>query len=319
MNTVVIGSGVIGLTTGIRLLEAGHRVTIIARDLPPHTTSDVAAAVWFPYRARPLDRVLAWSRASLDVYYQLAENPATGVALTTFVDLFTEPAPDPWWRGAVRCFWRPSPEALPAGYVDGHAAEVALVETPVFMAWLAGRFRALGGVVEQRTVAGLGEARGGARLVVNCAGLGARELAGDARVHPVRGQIVRVRRPPGVTTAYFDEHGPHALAYVIPRRDDVIVGGTAEVDDWNTAVDSRTAEIILAKGARLVPALAGAEVLAHRVGLRPGRDAVRLESEDTADGRVIHNYGHGGAGFTLAWGCADEVVALAGDLVRSGH
>ena len=44
------------------------------------------------------------------------------------------------------------------------------------------------------------------------------------------------------------------------------------------------------------------------VGLRPARPAVRLEAE----GRVVHCYGHGGAGVTLAWGCAGEVAALLG-------
>jgi D-amino-acid oxidase len=46
------------------------------------------------------------------------------------------------------------------------------------------------------------------------------------------------------------------------------------------------------------------------VGLRPGRTAVRLERM----GNIIHNYGHGGGGYTVAWGCASEVgrLALAG-------
>lgn len=52
---------------------------------------------------------------------------------------------------------------------------------------------------------------------------------------------------------------------------------------------------------------------AHRVGLRPARDpGVRVEREVTARGGVlVHNYGHGGAGVTVAWGCAEEAAALA--------
>jgi D-amino-acid oxidase len=55
------------------------------------------------------------------------------------------------------------------------------------------------------------------------------------------------------------------------------------------------------------------DVIAQRVGLRPYRRAgIRLESARLGDGRpVIHNYGHGGAGFTLSWGCAEEVCRLA--------
>jgi D-amino-acid oxidase len=54
-------------------------------------------------------------------------------------------------------------------------------------------------------------------------------------------------------------------------------------------------------------------VLAERVGLRPfRRSGVRLERDQLRDGRtVIHNYGHGGAGFTLSWGCAREVLDIA--------
>jgi D-amino-acid oxidase len=57
-----------------------------------------------------------------------------------------------------------------------------------------------------------------------------------------------------------------------------------------------------------VPELRDARVLRHKVGLRPARPAVRLER----DGDVVHCYGHGGAGVTLSWGCAEDVAALAG-------
>ena len=70
---------------------------------------------------------------------------------------------------------------------------------------------------------------------------------------------------------------------------------------------------MLADTAALDPRLAGAEVLAVRVGLRPGRPEVRVEAGTTTDGRpLVHNYGHGGAGFILSWGCALDVVELAG-------
>lgn len=310
-DITIIGCGVIGLTTGIRLLESGRAVTIVARDLPPRTTSNVAAAVWFPYHVLPFDRVLDWSLTSLDVYYALAADPATGISLMTFIDLFDEAAPDPWWCRAVRTFRRPSPGELPAGYADGHVAEVPLIETPVFMGWLEERFRALGGRVEQRDVGDLRRLAAERGLVVNCSGLGARRLAGDDSVYPVRGQIIRVSRPPGVDRVLFDEHGHLAFAYVIPRRTEVVLGGTAGEDDWNTAVDPATAGEIMAKCLQLAPELANARVIEHLVGLRPGRPSVRLEVERLNDGpAIIHNYGHGGAGFTLAWGCADEALAL---------
>ena len=91
----------------------------------------------------------------------------------------------------------------------------------------------------------------------------------------------------------------------------VVVGGTDDEGDWSrTAVAARSRSAILERAIRLVPALAGAEVVAHRVGLRPVRPEVRLDVE----GRVVHCYGHGGAGVTLSWGCADEVSRLVGQL-----
>jgi D-amino-acid oxidase len=89
-----------------------------------------------------------------------------------------------------------------------------------------------------------------------------------------------------------------------------VVGGTAEEGAWGTEPDAAVAEAILARAAALVPALAGAPVRAHKVGLRPGRPSVRLEAERRGAQTIVHNYGHGGAGVTLSWPCADEVVAL---------
>lgn len=166
--------------------------------------------------------------------------------------------------------------------------------------------------MELRRLSSLEEARAAAPLVVHCAGVGARELAGDAALHPVRGQVVRVENP-GVERFWLDDEHPEGLTYVIPRGEDCILGGTAEEGAWSTEPDSAVARGILRRCAELEPQLAGARVLEHRVGLRPGRPAVRLEREDFADGtRVVHCYGHGGAGVTLSWGCAEEVVRLAG-------
>lgn len=72
------------------------------------------------------------------------------------------------------------------------------------------------------------------------------------------------------------------------------------------------AEAIVRRCAALRPEIAGARIIDHRVGLRPTREAVRLERELLPTGRVlVHNYGHGGAGVTVAWGCAREAAELA--------
>ena len=99
--------------------------------------------------------------------------------------------------------------------------------------------------------------------------------------------------------------------YAIPRRNDCVFGGTNDLSS-DLAADRATTERIVAECSRVLK-IEKPNVLAERVGLRPFRKSgVRLERDELRDGRtVIHNYGHGGSGFTLSWGCAREVVNLA--------
>lgn len=202
------------------------------------------------------------------------------------------------------------------------------------MRWLTERIREAGGQLEQRSLDGLGDVAGeGYDAVVVAAGLGARALLGDEEVFPIRGQIARVRAP-WVRSCVFGHWGTGDDAettYIIPNRDWVVVGGTGQVGDWRAHADLGDADALLARAAQLLPSIADGEVLDHWAGLRPGRTRVRVEmarvdlggggeggesdggaSADGAGGGtpVIYNYGHGGAGLTLAWGCAGEAAGL---------
>jgi D-amino-acid oxidase len=297
-RVVVVGAGVIGLTCAVRLAEAGHRVDVIARDLPLETTSVVAAALWYPYRAHPQDRVTAWSATSYAEFARLADDPDTGVRMLAGTELLSSPTADPWWASAVPDLER----VLPApGYADAWSFTAPVVEMPVYLCWLLGRLAELDVTVTRMSLGALPPAGGG--LVVDCAGLGARRLAGDDTVTPVRGQVMVVDGV-DVDRWWLDGTGP---TYVVPRSRDVVVGGTDEEGDWSRTVDPDVAAGILRRASALVPALAEARVLRHKVGLRPARPSVRLERV----GEVIHCYGHGGAGVTLSWGCAAEVAGLA--------
>lgn len=295
---VVVGAGVVGLSCAVRLLEAGHRVDVLARELPQETTSSVAAAIWYPYRALPQDRVTAWAATSRRAFEDLAAtDPAAGVRLLPGTEVHAAPAPDPWWAEAVPGLARA--EQVPAPYVDGWTFTAPVIEMPVYLRWLAARVESLGGTITRAALTALPV---GPDVVVDCAALGARGLVGDATLTPVRGQVLRLSQP-GLDRWWLDAAGP---TYVVPREHDVVVGGTDQPGEWDRTPDPRTAADVLARATALVPALAGAQVLAHRVGLRPYRPAVRLERE----GAVVHCYGHGGAGVTLSWGCADEVADL---------
>ena len=142
-------------------------------------------------------------------------------------------------------------------------------------------------------------------LDVNATGLGARHFGADPSVHPVRGQVLVVEQV-GLDRWTLDGSG---LTYVVPRGAEIVVGGPDVEGEWSRTPDPDVAEAIRHRATALLPELEGARVLRHKVGLRPARPEVRLERVD----EVIHCYGHGGAGVTLAWGCADDVVGLAGD------
>jgi len=297
---IVVGAGVVGLTSAVRLLEAGHRVDVVARDLPLETTSAIAAALWYPYRALPQERVTAWAARSREVLAALAAaEPDAGVRLRRGTQVLAEAAGPPWWASAVPVL--EAPRALPPGYAGGWSFVAPVVDMPVHLRWLTARVEALGGTLTRLNLAALPD---GADLVVDCAGIGTRLLAADRSVEPVRGQVVHLEQV-GVEEWWLDAAGP---TYVVPREREIIVGGTDEEGVWSRTPDPDVADSILRRATALVPQLAGARVLRHRVGLRPVRPTVRLERV----GRVIHCYGHGGAGVTLAWGCAEEVAGLAG-------
>jgi D-amino-acid oxidase len=297
---LVVGAGVIGLTAAIRLREAGIAADVVAREPPEATTSAVAAALWYPYRAFPRERVAGWSARGFAVLSELAREPGTGVRMRTGTERVGDGAPDPWWREAVPTFARTE-----AGW--RFAAPVA--DMSVHLPWLAGRLAALGGGIALAAHGGLDEALARAPVVVDCAGLGARELAGDGSLLAVRGQILRVECP-AIDEWFLDQSDPDALTYVVPRGRDVVLGGTATEGDEDPRPDPAVAAAIRARCEAAMPALRGARVVGETVGLRPGRPAVRLEAETRPGGTVVHCYGHGGAGVTLAWGCAEEVVGL---------
>ncbi|MEV6104796.1 FAD-dependent oxidoreductase [Streptomyces sp. NPDC051940] len=312
-DVIVIGSGVTGLTSAVRLVEAGHQVSVWTRDPLGATTSAVAGGLWWPYRIEPADRVSAWSLRGLEVFRDLAARPdETGVRLVTGTEAGTGFADVGPWAREVDGLREARTDELRGADEHGLRATVPLVDVPAHLTYLSRRLEAAGGRIERREAGSLMEAD--APVVVNCSGLGARRLVGDTTVRPVRGQLVVVENP-GVEEWYVAAKWAEAdTTYLLPQPYGLVLGGTAEEDSWDLAPDPAVAAAVVERCARYVPEVAHAEVLAHKVGLRPARPSVRLEVEPAPDGRrIVHNYGHGGAGVTVAWGCADEVAELVGD------
>ncbi len=302
MQITVVGAGVIGLTTALTLEEAGHDVQVVADATGAAITSDVAGAVWFPYRCGPAAKVSLWASITRVWLERFASDHDAGIDLLTGYEITSDVGfdpPRPWWASNIDV------ERQPAPVRDSPVAwtfRAPRVEPRRFVPWITARLRR---PIEHRRVADLAAEPGD--LVIDCAGLGARELAADPELVPLFGQIV-ITEPGSVDLGITvtDHRDPDTLFYVIPRRDELVLGGCSI--PWQPgapipADDAITDRIL--RHARSLDLDVG-PVKRIRTGLRPFRVEVRLERE----GRIIHNYGHGGAGYTLCRGCAEDVRKL---------
>jgi D-amino-acid oxidase len=197
-----------------------------------------------------------------------------------------------------------------SGFKSGYAITVPLMDTTIYLDYLAARFLKAGGAISTNVCfEKLEDVDRKFDLVINCAGIGAHDLVEDPDLEPHRGQVAIVPRLENLSCAIVCDDAP--LMYAIPRRNDCVFGGTNDVSS-NLAVDPATTDRIVRECSRVLK-IERPDVLAERVGLRPfRRSGVRLQRDQLRDGRtIVHNYGHGGSGFTLSWGCAREVLEIA--------
>ncbi|BCL17925.1 FAD-dependent oxidoreductase [Micromonospora sagamiensis] len=307
-DVIVVGGGIIGLTTAVRLQERGARVTVLTAHAPEQLVSTVAAAVWYPTHTDPDPRVLAWATTTYQEFRRQAADGVPGVLLRR-TRMFQRQAADelPWWAvaaGEVQAVGAPAPYHRELRFV------APLAEMATYLDWLRDRVVGGGGQVVRRRVERLDDLFAEAPVVVNATGLAAGALCGDPTVFPARGQVVLVANP-GLDVSFRDEENPDGTTYVHPRSRDVVLGGTYESGRADLEPDPEVRAGILGRAVALVPELAAAPVVGERVGLRPARQGgPRVEAERRAGGLLVHAYGHAGAGMTLSWGSADEVCAL---------
>ncbi|HEU4542239.1 MAG TPA: FAD-dependent oxidoreductase [Jiangellaceae bacterium] len=309
LDAVVVGAGVIGLTTAVCLAEAGLRVTVVTADPPERTTSMAAGAIVGPVFVARSDPGGVREHDTFDEFTRLASVPGTGVRISTgrFAAMAGGPDAPPIHRPTD--IVPLGPDELPAPFTSGFRASVPCVDMPRYLEYLSLRLTEAGGTIEIRRFRSLAEMASLASLVANCPGVGARELVPDPSVRPVRGQHVIVENP-GLDTFFIEApFGPSWTSF-FPYGGHVVLGGIAVEDDWSLEPDLEIAEQILARCVTVEPRLAGARVIGHRVGLRPARPEVRLEVEELDGSRIVHDYGHGGSGVALSWGCAREASAL---------
>ena len=305
----IIGAGVSGLTCAVLFAENGFATSVLAEEIGDRTNSAAAAAIWYPYDVGPGAEVVPWALISYGRFLELARNPRTGVSLVE-LRVFSRAgpiAPPPWAQPfATRAL---GASEIPASFVSGFSIQVPLIETTKYLAYLQTRLTSAGGAITGSIrFHHLEDVDRSFDLVVNCAGIGARDLVPDAEMEPHRGQVAIVDK---IDLPYAVVCDDPPLMYAIPRSEDCVFGGTNEVSENREPDPAATARII--QECERVLGSSNSNLLRERVGLRPcRRSGVRVVADKLTDGRtVIHNYGHGGAGFTLSWGCAQTVLELA--------
>jgi D-amino-acid oxidase len=244
----VLGSGVVGLSTARLVQEAGFPVTIYAAALPPDTTSNIAGGQFHPFGLFKEDSVTPeWKvqfAQALDYSwrrFQIMVGDDYGIRwLPTYVET---DSPD----ARVIATFPPINRMLtkaehPFPWASTLRYDTMYVETGRYLRQMIRDLQIAGGRIEVRRfatpadIAVLPES-----LVFNCTGLGSRELFGDQDLHPARGQLAILEPQPEVR--YACTGGP---GYMFPRPDGIILGGTFELDQWDTTPDPKTIERILA-------------------------------------------------------------------------
>jgi D-amino-acid oxidase len=310
---VVVGAGVIGLTTALVAARAGHKVMVVAANRPEETVSSVAAAIWTPYHAEPASWIGPWAATTFEVLAELAAAvPEAGVQMCEGIVVHragTAPLP---WPATVAGNRAARADEIPEGAAGGTVCTVPIATMSTYLPWLQQQCTSLGVKWEWRLVQSLTEAADQDTVVVLATGLQSHGLHSDDGLYPVRGQVARIGNT-SIEQWIIDDANPAGSTYVIPRADEVICGGTAEIGATSLLPDRATEQRILDSALKLSPSLAEGTFLGSRVGLRPGRHLIRLELRDEEERPVIHSYGHGGSGVTVSWGVAYATLDLIGE------
>jgi len=343
----VVGAGVSGLTAAITLSKAGHDVTVVAKDQGERTTSSIAAAFWYPFWTgdKPDHSWYKreWAEITYEVLSHLLNVPGAGISRTGLYEYYPHVMTDAeideiiesmWWL-SPKTEYRPLlPDELTNRSLRGYRFnrgiyfKTFVVNMPDYLRYLAESLREFQKEPTEQIVQNLAELATEYDFVVNCSGIGAQPLVPDYGVKAREGVVLQFTPCPTINDIFLIHTGPYFEVrplYIVPRsgkETDLILGGSIteafreaerrayqaqhipadDIPEWAMEVVAR----IQSDCIEFAPELSTCKLKKVQVGYRPSRHEARLALE----GNIIHNYGHGGGGVTLSWGCAEEVLQL---------
>jgi D-amino-acid oxidase len=226
-------------------------------------------------------------------------------------------------------------DELPPGITSATRFTSVCINTAIYLPWLVSQCLKNGVVFKRANLKHILDAtadglhpNGKPDLIINATGLGSLKLGGvaDTTLYPARGQVVVVRN---TSTGMIDvsgcDDGPDEMCYIMTRAagGGTILGGCYQKGSWESQPDPSLAVRIMKRAVENHPELVkggqgieGLDIIRHGVGLRPVREGgARIEREKIDGTWVVHNYGHGGAGYQSSYGCAIEAVQLVDEVL----
>lgn len=347
---LVLGGGVNGLTVAHELLARNMDVTLIAEKWHEDTVSVVAGALWewppavcgFHSDIESLERSKSWSELSYHKFVEMSEIEDSGITLTDCCFYFRHPIAESEFDrtkmeeiSKVVSQFTHDPNLIRAndvnqdlGLVDSYQYAAPIVWSRKYLDWLKHQLINSGAAfVNDHVVGPLSPEktielcqRFDTEAIVNCSGLGAKDL-GDDSVYPLRGALIQMDWKKGCemqSSAHCitnDEKRQQNMIYMVPRGDGLLLGGIAEPDQWDLSETFENSSLVRDIKKRCFEFMPNLPKLVDEEqqtisGLRPARKSnVRLQ-QDPDVSCLIHNYGHGGSGFSFSWGCAKDVAEM---------